>query len=129
MHVDFLRIKKDAQIVVEIAVHFLNEEECPGLKAGALSMLCVMKSRFSCPADAIPAGIDLDVGSLEIGDTLHASDLNLPPKVELTITDRDFAIVSVVGQMAEVSEDIPEAAPEEGAEEGAEGEGKEDGEG
>ena len=124
LHVDFLRIKKDARIVVEIAVHFLNEEECPGLKAGGAFNVVRHVIEVSCPADAIPESIELDVGSLEIGATLHASDLKLPENIELTITDRDFSIVSVVGQMAEVAEGAPEAAEESDDEGESEGEGE-----
>ncbi|MCF6199414.1 MAG: 50S ribosomal protein L25/general stress protein Ctc [Hyphomicrobiaceae bacterium] len=124
MHVDFLRIKKNARIVVEIAVNFLNEEECPGLKAGGAFNVVRHEIEVSCPADAIPESIDLDVGSLEIGTTLHASDLKLPGNIELTITDRDFSIVSVVGQMAEVAEGAPEVAEESGDEDEGEGEDK-----
>jgi len=122
MHVDFLRIKKDARIVVEIAVHFVNEEECPGLKAGGAFNVVRHEIEVSCPADDIPESLDLDVGTLQIGDTLHASDLKLPKNMELTITDRDFSIVSVVGQMAEVAEGAPEAAVEAGDD--GEGEGE-----
>ncbi len=124
MHVDFLRIKKDARIVVEIAVHFVNEEECPGLKSGGAFNVVRHEIEVSCPADDIPESLDLDVGTLQIGDTLHASDLKLPKNMELTITDRDFSIVSVVGQMAEVAEGAPEAAVEAGDDGEGEGEGE-----
>ncbi len=124
MHVDFLRIKKDARIVVEIAVNFINEEECPGLKAGGAFNVVRHEIEVSCPADDIPESLDLDVGGLQIGDTLHASNLKLPKNMELTITDRDFSIVSVVGQMAEVAEGAPEAVEEAGDEGEGEGEGE-----
>ena len=125
MHADFLRIAKDAKLEVDISVHFLNEEECPGLKSGGVLNIVRHEIELSCPADAIPDAIELDIGSLDIGDTLHASDLKLPANVELVTTDRDFTIVSVVGQMAEEVEAEVEVAPVEG-EEAAEGEGEGD---
>ncbi|MCP4933332.1 MAG: 50S ribosomal protein L25/general stress protein Ctc [bacterium] len=107
MHVDFLRIAKDAQLVVEIAVHFIGEEESPGMKRGGVLNIVRHEIEVSAPADAIPESIEADISELDIGDTLHASALKLPKGVVLTITDRDFTVASLAGQVAEeVEEDV-----------------------
>ena len=124
MHVDFLRISKDAMLVVEIAVNFIGEEECPGMKRGGVLNIVRHEIEVSAPADAIPDEIVADISELEIGDTLHASSLKLPTGVELTITDRDFTVASIAGQVAEEEEaeviegEVPTVGDEE-----AEGEG------
>ena len=104
MHVDFLRIAKDARLVVEITVNFIGEEESPGMKRGGVLNIVRHEIEISAPADAIPESIEADISELDIGDTLHASALKLPKGVELTITDRDFTVASLAGQVAEEEE-------------------------
>ena len=131
MHVDFLRIAKDAQLVVEIAVHFIGEEESPGMKRGGVLNIVRHEIEILAPADAIPDSIEADISELDIGDTLHASALKLPKGVALTITDRDFTVASLAGQVAEEEEIVEETeegeVPTVGDEEGdGEGEGGEE---
>jgi len=121
MHVDFLRIAKDARIVVEINVSFVGEEESPGMKRGGVLNIVRHEVEVSAPADAIPEGIEIDISELEIGDTLHASAIKLPAGVELTITDRDFTIASIAGQAAEETDEVEEVEVEAEGEAEAEG--------
>lgn len=126
MHVDFLRIAKNARIVVEINVSFVGEEESPGMKRGGVLNIVRHEIEISAPADAIPDGIEIDISELEIGDTLHASSINLPAGVELTITDRDFTIASISGQVAEeVEGGVEDEVETEGEAEAAEGDSEE----
>ncbi len=122
MHVDFLRIAKDAQLVVEIAVNFIGEEESPGMKRGGVLNIVRHEIEVLAPADAIPDAIEADISKMDIGDTMHGSALKLPKGVVLTITDRDFTVASIAGQVAEEVEqetDISEGeVPTVGDEEG-----------
>ncbi len=127
MHVDFLRIAKDAQLVVEIAVNFIGEEESPGMKRGGVLNIVRHEIEVLAPADAIPESIEADISEMDIGDTMHGSALKLPKGVVLTITDRDFTVASIAGQVAEeveadvdtVEGEVPTVGDEEG--EGEEG--------
>jgi large subunit ribosomal protein L25 len=103
VHIDFLRIAKGAKIVVEVPVHFLNEDKCVGLKRGGALNIVRHEVAIHCPADAIPEFIEIDITDLDIGHSLHASALKLPKNVELTITDRDFTVVTVAGHAAEAA--------------------------
>ena len=69
-----------------------------GLKRGGLLNVVRYEVEVVCRADAIPQEfkIDLAVLDLDIGDSVHASNLTLPPGVQLTITDRDFTIATIV---------------------------------
>ena len=127
MHVDFLRISKNARLVVEITVNFIGEEESPGMKRGGVLNVVRHEIEITAPADAIPESIEADISELDIGDTLHASALPLPAGVELTITDRDFTVATLAGQVAEEEEIVPETETDEAAE--GEGEGAAEGEG
>lgn len=125
MHVDFLRYSADRKITVEVPVHFQNEEESPGLKAGGVINIVRHAIEVLCTADQIPDGFEVDLAGLEIGDSVHASTLALPQGVELTITDRDFTIATIAAPTVmpvddEVEEGVEGAEGEEGAE-GAEG--------
>ena len=125
IHVDFLRLGKGAKVTVEVPVQFLNEDDSPGLKRGGVLNVVRHTIELRCVAEAIPERLDADLTGLEIGDSLHVSSITFPEGVELTIADRDFTVVTVVGRMAEIVEEDEE----EGIEgEEAEGEEGEDGE-
>lgn len=117
LHVDFLRIAKGAKIAVDVAVHFLNDEASPGLKRGGVLNIVRHEVELSCPADAIPDAIEVDLTGLEIGDSIHISDIKLPEGSEPTITDRDFTVATIAGRAAETeaAEDEEDEAADEGA--------------
>jgi large subunit ribosomal protein L25 len=119
MHVDFLRVSKHAKIVVEVPVHFINEEKCVGLKRGGALNIVRHEIELSCPVTSIPDFLEADIEELDIGGSLHVSAIKLPDDVELTITDRDFTIASVAGHGSSDPEEGGEAevAEEGGAEE------------
>ena len=115
IHVDFLRLGKNATIVVDVPVHFHNNEASPGLKAGGVLNIVRHEIELTCPADAIPEQIDIDLKGYEMGDSIHISAVKLPAKVKPTITDRDFTIATIAAPAAVVSADN-EAKAEEKAE-------------
>lgn len=129
IHVDFLRLSKDALVTVDVPVRFLNEGASPGLKRGGVLNVVRHDIAVRCPADAIPDHFEVDLTGLEIGDSVHISAIKLPEGVRPTITDRDFTVATIVGRAAEepaasaAAAEAEEAAaqaaaaPAEGAEE------------
>lgn len=113
LHVDFLRLAKDAQVTVDVPVHFLNEAASPGLKRGGVLNVVRHDIPVRCPADQIPESFEIDLKGLEIGDSIHISAVTLPEGVVPTITDRDFTIATIVGQKAEEPEGETEGAEAE----------------
>lgn len=103
-HVDFLRVGGSSTVTVEVPVEFLNEEDCPGLRAGGVLNVVRYAVEVSCRADSIPASIRLDLARAELGDSLHISAVTLPDGVTPTITDRDFTIATIVAPSVIVSE-------------------------
>ncbi|HAC58235.1 MAG TPA: 50S ribosomal protein L25, partial [Rhodobiaceae bacterium] len=71
IHVDFLRLGKNATIVVDVPVHFHNHEASPGIKGGGVLNIVRHEIELSCPADAIPEQIDIDLKGYEMGDSIH----------------------------------------------------------
>ena len=118
LHVDFLAVKADARIAVEVPVHFLNEDKCPGLRRGGVLNIVRHTVEVVCRADAIPEHIELDLTSAEIGDSLHISAVNLGANVTPVIDDRDFTIATIAAPT--IVSDLAESEEEEGAEEGDE---------
>ena len=98
LHVDFLRAAKGSTVTVEVPVHFLNEEKCPGIRRGGVLNIVRREIELVCPVEAIPDQIDVDLANVEIGDSVHISAITLPANVTPTITDRDFTICAVVGR-------------------------------
>ena len=76
IHVDFMRVGKDALVTVEVPVRFLNEAASPGLKRGGVLNIVRHDIPVRCPADAIPDHFEVDLTGLEIGDSVHISAID-----------------------------------------------------
>ena len=120
LHADFLRLAKDAKIQVEVPVVFVNEDASPGLKKGGVLNVVRHELELVCESDKIPDDIQIDVTGLDVGDSIHISNITLPAGSESAITDRDFTIATVVAPSGMRSEAADEA-------EGGEAEGGEEG--
>ena len=96
LHVDFLRLAKDATVEVSVPVLFINEEDSPGLKRGAVLNVVRHELELICDADKIPDDIRIDVAGLDVGDSIHISNVTLPAGSVSAITDRDFTIATIV---------------------------------
>ncbi len=110
IHVDFLRIVAGDTIAVEVPVHFLNEAASPGLKRGGALNIVRHEVELECPADAIPASIEVDLSGLDIGDSVHISAVKLPEGVSPTIRDRDFTIATIAAPAGGDEEEAAEGA-------------------
>lgn len=114
LHVDFFRLAKGAKVQVNIPVVFINEEASPGLKRGGVMNVVRHELDLMCDADHIPDQIEIDVTGLEIGDSIHISNITLPDGSESAITDRDFTIAGVTAPSALKSSDDEAAEGEDG---------------
>ena len=114
LHVDFFRLAKGAKVQVNIPVVFINEEASPGLKRGGVMNVVRHELDLMCDADHIPDQIEIDVTGLEIGDSIHISNITLPAGSESAITDRDFTIAGVTAPSALKSSDDEAAEGDEG---------------
>ncbi|MCW8951546.1 MAG: 50S ribosomal protein L25/general stress protein Ctc, partial [Rhodospirillales bacterium] len=119
LHVDFMRVSADMKVSVMIPVHFINEEDSPGIKRGGVLNIVRHEIEIESSPDNIPAEITIDLTGLEIGDGIHISNVSLPDGVEPTITDRDFTIATVAAPSS-VKSEASEEGEEEGGEEGGE---------
>ena len=127
IHVDFLRIGEHSTVTVGVPVRFDNEEASPGLKRGGVLNIVRHDLELTCDAAEIPEEIHIDLTGLEIGDSVHISQVKLPKGAKSTIEDRDFTICTVVAPSAMKSEEgdtstdaseVPTVGDEDGEPEG-----------
>ena len=105
LHVDFLRVSKDAKVHVNVPVVFVNEAASPGLKRGGVLNVVRHDLDLVCSPDNIPDDIQIDVTGVDVGDSIHISQVKLPSGVESGITDRDFTIATIVAPSSLKSEE------------------------
>lgn len=105
VHVDFYRVTNKTLIEVEVVVHFVGEEESPGLKANGTLNVVRHSIEVKCPAGDIPDSIDVDVSKMDVGDAVHISDVTLPKGAKPTITDRDFTIATIIASRVETDDE------------------------
>ena len=104
IHVDFLRIGAHSQVHVNVPVHFIDEELSPGIKRGGVLNLVRHDLELVCDASEIPEQIEISLKGLDVGDSIHISNVTLPKGAKPAIDDRDFTIATIVAPSALKSE-------------------------
>jgi large subunit ribosomal protein L25 len=110
IHVDFLRIGEHTKVTVGVPVRFDNEEDSPGLKRGGVLNVVVHELELVCDAASIPNEIHVSLDGLEIGDSIHISDVTLPEGVVPANKDEDFTVATIVAPSAMKAEEEEAAA-------------------
>lgn len=88
-HVDFLRVKAKEKITMHVPLHFIGEEEAPGVKAGGKLTKSYIELEIVCLPANLPEFIEVDVSKMELDHVFHLSDIKLPSGVALTIQKLD----------------------------------------
>jgi len=81
LHMDFLRIDPKQKMHVHIPLHFINEETAPGVKAGGKVNHVQIEMEVICLPKDIPEFIEVDMGALEMDQSIHLSEIALPKGV------------------------------------------------
>lgn len=105
MHVDFLRVSGNTHVVVEVPVHFVNEEKSPGIKVGGVLNIVRHEVELHALAGDIPEFLTADLSGLKVGDGIHISHIKLPKGTSPVISDRDFTIATIAAPAAGVKEE------------------------
>ena len=124
LHIDLLRIQADKPIQISVPLRFLNEEQCAGVRTGGGTLTRNMiELEVSCLPRDLPEHVAIDLTDLEVGHSVHLSDLVMPDGVTIVAlahgAERDAAIVSVQIPRGGLGDEEEEALAE-GQEEGAE---------
>jgi large subunit ribosomal protein L25 len=114
-HVDFQRVDTKKKVHMKVPLHFVNAEIAPGVKLGGGIITHVLNELdIVCLAKDLPTAIEIDLSGLELGHSIHISDVKLPKGVEVA-THHHAADAAATVQ-------VPRGAVEAAATAAAEGE-------
>jgi large subunit ribosomal protein L25 len=119
-HIDFQRVSATEKIHVKVPLHFINAEIAPGVKLGGGIVTHILtEADVSCLPKDLPGFIEVDLSNMELGQTIHLSEVAVPKGVEFVKLAHgdDSAIANVIKPRGmTVEEEAEEAAPAADAE-------------
>ncbi|MBO8127785.1 MAG: 50S ribosomal protein L25/general stress protein Ctc [Peptococcaceae bacterium] len=117
LHVDFQQISLEEELETTTALHLVGD--AAGAEKGGVVEQLLWEVEISCLPTNIPEYLEVDISSLDVGETLHVAQINPPEGVKI-LTDPDTVVASCYLEKAET-----EAEEEAGEEETAGGEARE----
>ena len=110
-HVDFQRVAKDRKIHMKVPLHFVNADKAPGVKEqGGVPNHVINELDITCLPDDLPEFLEIDMGHLAIGHSIHVKDLVLPKGVEALLHRGENPVVATVIQPVLITEEEEAAA-------------------
>ena len=86
MHLDFQRVNANEAIRVSVPLHLVNAEGSPaGKSAGVVLTQEMNEVEVTCLPGKLPESIEVDLSKMDVGDTVHLSEVVLPEGVELVV--------------------------------------------
>jgi large subunit ribosomal protein L25 len=114
LHLDFLRVDATHKIHVKVPLHFVNADIAPGVKLahGVVSHVFT-ELDVQCLPGNLPEFIAVDLAHLEVGHSIHVSDLVLPEGVEPVghMKSDNPAVVAISAPRVGGEEAAPAATP------------------
>ncbi|MFT6725170.1 MAG: large subunit ribosomal protein L25, partial [Arenicella sp.] len=101
MHLDFQRVSRKDTITMTVPLHFIGEEDAPGVNVENGIMTHGMLSvDVSCLGSDLPEYVEVDVSGLGMGESVHLGEVKLPEGVEFASTvqesDLELSVASVL---------------------------------
>ena len=97
LHVDFQRVDANTEVHTKIPLDFINGDVCPGVKLrGGIVSHVTTELEVACLPKSLPEFIQVDLAYLEMGHSLHISDLKLPAGVRVHVHGGDNSVVAAV---------------------------------
>jgi large subunit ribosomal protein L25 len=117
LHMDLQRVSSKDVLVKTVPLHFLGEEDAPGVSLGGVVSHAMTQVDVRCEAQHLPEFIEVDIAAFEMDQALHLSQLNLPKHVELAVdvsdAEHDHLVVNVHEKRVEIEpaevEEVEEA--------------------
>ncbi len=116
VHTDLLRVDAKTKIIVMVPFQFINEEKSPGVREGGVVNHITTQIEVQCLPGKIPAGIEVDLSSLKLNESIYLSDIKIPEGVELTLLKQSLALASV--HIPTIKEESEAVETDEDAEDG-----------
>jgi large subunit ribosomal protein L25 len=112
-HVDFQRVSKDRKIHMKVPLHFINAEKSPGVKEqGGVPNHVINELDISCLPDDLPGFIEVDMGNLTVGHSIHVKELVLPKGVQPVLHRGENPVVATIIVPVLITEEEEAAAAE-----------------
>jgi large subunit ribosomal protein L25 len=117
-HIDFQRVSTTEKIHVKVPFHFINADVAPGVKLGGGIVAHILtEAEVSCLAKDLPEFVEVNLAALEMGHSVHLSQIKLPKGVEFVALahNNDAAVASIAktrGGVADAAGDATEAKAE-----------------
>lgn len=115
VHADFARVDLNERVSTSVPVHLIGE--APGLKtAGAIIMHPANELEIECTVANIPDYVEVDVSELDVGESIHAGEVQLPLDTMKLLSDPDAVVATITVQAEEKTAEEEEVEVAEGAE-------------
>ena len=132
LHADFLRVSDKQAITVRVPIHFLNEDKCSGVKIGGGNILKTLNEiEVSCLPKDLPEYIEVDMLDVDLGESVHLSDISLPDgviSVALSVGEENDLSVAIVQAPRGTADEEAVSGEDDAAEEQAESKDSQDSE-
>jgi large subunit ribosomal protein L25 len=127
MHMDLLRVSETEKLHMNVPLHFINEDIAPGVKEGGLVSHLMNNLEITCLAKDLPEYLEVDLANVELGHSLHISDVVMPSGVESVALshgpEHDLPVASINAPRV-AKADVEEEATGEGEGEAPASEGE-----
>jgi large subunit ribosomal protein L25 len=110
LHVDFLRVSGNTKLNVAVPVHFINQDASPGIKRGGVLNIVHHTLDLTVSANSIPEAIEVDLTGLDVGASIHMSNIKLPAGVTDHSHEDDLTIATIAAPSGLRSEEAAEGA-------------------
>lgn len=114
-HLSFFAVAGHGKMTVEVPFNFIGDAVGVEQEGGILDTV-ITQMQLNCLPENIPDSIDIDVSSLNVGDSLHINQIVLPKGVELTSESEEVVVSVLPPQVTAISEEEGEGEGEGEAE-------------
>jgi len=112
LHIDFQRVDARTKITKKVPLHFINEENSPAVKTDSCVLNHVVTELLvQCLASQLPEHVEVDLGSMAKGESLHANDIKLPRGVKVVTPGKQNPVIVSVSQVQAAEEVVAEETP------------------
>ena len=123
-HIDFQRVDEKKKLHTKVPLHYIGEEDSPAVKLnGGLMSHVMTEVELTCLPKDLPGFIEVDLSSLDIGNSIHVREIKLPKGVDLVLHGQDDPVIATAVKPKvvdiveeEASSETPDETPEDDTE-------------
>lgn len=94
-HIDFQRVDEKKKLHTKVPLHYIGEEDSPAVKLnGGLMSHVMTEVELTCLPKDLPGFIEVDLSTLDIGNSIHVREIKLPKGVDLVLHGQDDPVIA-----------------------------------